>query len=160
MSKRRIGVLVRGLDDRETASRSMTSPLREPPLGCGRLGTFPALCRDPFVLSVAAGGAAPLSPGVGVAAILLAASTNNLANAGYVAGFAGGHAAAAPAGALCLLALAGGSAAWWISAAADSARQRAVFEPRLLKDEDDRGIEGQESLLLASVMQLRQQMAD
>jgi uncharacterized membrane protein (DUF4010 family) len=70
---------------------------------------------DPFVLSIAAGGAAPLSPGVGVAAILLAASTNNLAKAGYVAAFAGGRAAVAPATALGLLALAGGGAAWWIA---------------------------------------------
>jgi uncharacterized membrane protein (DUF4010 family) len=70
---------------------------------------------DPFVLSIAAGGAAPLSPGVGVAAILLAASTNNLAKAGYVAAFAGGRAAVAPAIALGLLALAGGGAAWWIA---------------------------------------------
>ena len=70
---------------------------------------------DPFVLSIAAGGAAPLSPGVGVAVILLAASTNNLAKAGYVAAFAGGRAAVAPAGALGLLALAGGGAAWWIA---------------------------------------------
>jgi uncharacterized membrane protein (DUF4010 family) len=70
---------------------------------------------DPFVLSIAAGGAAPLSLGVSVAAILLAASTNNLAKAGYVAAFAGGRAAVAPAGALGHQALAGGGAAWWIA---------------------------------------------
>jgi uncharacterized membrane protein (DUF4010 family) len=70
---------------------------------------------DPFVLSIAAGGGAPLSPDVSVVAILIAASANNLAKAGYTAGFAGGRAAAAPAGALCLLALAGGSGAWWIA---------------------------------------------
>jgi uncharacterized membrane protein (DUF4010 family) len=67
---------------------------------------------DPFVLNIAAGGAS-LSAGVGVAAILIAASANNLAKAAYAAGFAGGHAAAAPAGALGLLALAGGAVAWW-----------------------------------------------
>jgi uncharacterized membrane protein (DUF4010 family) len=68
---------------------------------------------DPFVLNMAAGGAASLSAGAGVAAILIAASANNLAKAAYAAGFAGGHAAAAPAGALGLLALAGGAVAWW-----------------------------------------------
>jgi uncharacterized membrane protein (DUF4010 family) len=67
---------------------------------------------DPFVLNIAAGGTAPFSVGIAVAAILIAASTNNLAKAGYAAGFAGGRFAAAPAGALCLLALAGGIAAW------------------------------------------------
>jgi uncharacterized membrane protein (DUF4010 family) len=70
---------------------------------------------DPFVLSIAAGGAAPLPPGVSVAAILLATSTNNLAKAGYVAAFAGGRAAVVPAGALGLLALSGGGAALWIA---------------------------------------------
>jgi len=70
---------------------------------------------DPFVLSIAAGGEAPLPLGVSVAAILLATSTNNLAKAGYVAAFAGGRAAVVPAGALGLLALAGGGAALWIA---------------------------------------------
>ena len=56
-----------------------------------------------------------MPPGVSVAAILLATSTNNLAKAGYVAAFAGGHAAVVPAGALGLLALAGGGAALWIA---------------------------------------------
>jgi uncharacterized membrane protein (DUF4010 family) len=69
---------------------------------------------DPFVLSIAAGGTASLLAGVGVAAILIAASVNNLAKAVYAAAFAGGRAAAAPAGALGLLAVAGGAAAWWV----------------------------------------------
>jgi hypothetical protein len=36
-----------------------------------------------FVLSIAAGGTAPLSPGAGAAAILIAASSNNLLKAAY-----------------------------------------------------------------------------
>src|SRR5207244_2331547 len=51
---------------------------------------------DPFVLGIAAGGTAPLPAGVSVAAILIAASANNLAKAGYVVGFAGVRAAATP----------------------------------------------------------------
>jgi uncharacterized membrane protein (DUF4010 family) len=70
---------------------------------------------DPFVLGIAAGGTAPLPAGVSVAAILIAASANNLAKAGYVVGFAGVRTAATPIGALGLLALGGGSAAWWIA---------------------------------------------
>jgi uncharacterized membrane protein (DUF4010 family) len=68
---------------------------------------------DPFVLSIAEGGAAPLPADIAVAAILIAASSNNILKSAYAAGFAGGHAAIAPAGALVLLALAGGGIAWW-----------------------------------------------
>jgi uncharacterized membrane protein (DUF4010 family) len=68
---------------------------------------------DPFVLSIAAGGAAPLSPGAGAAAILLAASSNNVLKAAYSVAFAGARAAAAPAVMLALLALGGAGAAWW-----------------------------------------------
>jgi uncharacterized membrane protein (DUF4010 family) len=70
---------------------------------------------DPFVLSVAAGGAAPLPPAAGVAAILFAASSNNLLKAIYTTGFVGGRAAIAPASALALLALAGGGIGWWFA---------------------------------------------
>ena len=72
---------------------------------------------NPFVLSIAAGGAARLPAGAAAAAILVAASSNNLLQAVYATAFAGGRAAAAPAAALSLLALAGGGAAWWIAAA-------------------------------------------
>jgi uncharacterized membrane protein (DUF4010 family) len=67
---------------------------------------------DPFVLNIAAGGVAPFSPNIGVAAILIAASTNNLAKVVYAAGFGGRRLVAGPASALGLLALAGGIAAW------------------------------------------------
>jgi len=70
---------------------------------------------DPFVLSIAAGGAPPLAPSAGVAAIVTAASANNLAKAAYAAGFAGSRAAALPAAALVLLALLGLVAAWWVA---------------------------------------------
>ena len=70
---------------------------------------------DPFVLSIAAGGAAPLAPAVGAAAILVAASSNNVLKAAYAFSFAGGRGAAAPAAVLALLALGGAGAAWWIA---------------------------------------------
>jgi uncharacterized membrane protein (DUF4010 family) len=70
---------------------------------------------DPFVLSVAAGGSQFLPVGGAVAAIMIAASSNNLIKAAYAAGFAGIRAAAIPAGALGLLALGGGATAWWIA---------------------------------------------
>jgi uncharacterized membrane protein (DUF4010 family) len=69
---------------------------------------------DPFVLSIAAGGAAPLTVRAAVAAILIAASSNNLVKAAYAAAFAGIRAAAIPAAALILLAAGGLAAAWWI----------------------------------------------
>jgi uncharacterized membrane protein (DUF4010 family) len=71
---------------------------------------------DPFVLSIAEGGATPLPVTAGVAAILIAASSNNLLKAAYTVGFAGARAAIAPASALALLALAGGGVAWWFAA--------------------------------------------
>jgi uncharacterized membrane protein (DUF4010 family) len=70
---------------------------------------------DPFVLSIATGGAAPLATSAGAAAILVATASNNLMKAGYAVGFAGGRAAAAPAAVLALLALGGAGAAWWIA---------------------------------------------
>ena len=68
---------------------------------------------DPFVLNIAAGGAAPLPVSAGCAAILIAASSNNLVKAAYTVGFAGWRPAIAPATALVLLALGGLGAAWW-----------------------------------------------
>lgn len=68
---------------------------------------------DPFVLSIASGGALPMT--AAVAAILIASSSNNILKAVYAAGFAGGRAAVAPATALVLLALAGGGIAWWVA---------------------------------------------
>ena len=53
---------------------------------------------DPFVLSLAEHGAGQLPVAVGIAAILIAASSNNLLKAGYAAAFAGLRASAAPVG--------------------------------------------------------------
>jgi uncharacterized membrane protein (DUF4010 family) len=75
---------------------------------------------DPFVLSVAAGGTEFLPVDGAVAAILIAASSNNLIKAAYTVGFAGARAAAVPAAALGLLALGGGAAAWWVAAGAST----------------------------------------
>ena len=65
----------------------------------------------PFILSLAQGGA----PGMGVsalaAAVLIAASTNNLAKAGYAIGFGGFAAAERPATMLAVLAVLGFAAA-------------------------------------------------
>src|SRR4029077_13450707 len=72
---------------------------------------------DPFVLSIAGGGAGSLSPGAGAAAILVASASNNVLKAAYSIAFAGGRAAAAPAAVLALLALGGAGAAWWIATA-------------------------------------------
>ena len=51
------------------------------------------------------------------AAILIAASSNNILKVIYAIGFAGRQAAISPAVVLVLLALAGGGAAWWFSGA-------------------------------------------
>jgi uncharacterized membrane protein (DUF4010 family) len=69
---------------------------------------------DPFVLSIASGGAAPLPTATAAGAILIAAASNNVLKAIYTAGFTRGRAAIAPAAVLCLLALAGVGAAWWV----------------------------------------------
>ena len=71
---------------------------------------------DPFVLNIAAGGAAPLPVDAGAAAILVAAASNNVLKAAYTAAFAGGRAALSPAAVLVILALGGLGAAWWIAA--------------------------------------------
>ncbi len=68
---------------------------------------------DPFVLSLAEHAAGQMPLRVGIVAILIASSSNNLLKAGYAAAFAGARASAVPAAALVLLALGGiGSAAW------------------------------------------------
>jgi uncharacterized membrane protein (DUF4010 family) len=67
---------------------------------------------DPFVLNLAQGGVAGMDNAALAAAILIAASSNNVLKAGYAAGFAGGRATAASAAALMALALAGIAAAY------------------------------------------------
>jgi uncharacterized membrane protein (DUF4010 family) len=66
---------------------------------------------DPFVLSLAQGGGSGLPASDLVAAILIAASSNNMLKAAYCLSFAGWRVAYAPALALVMLALAGGLAA-------------------------------------------------
>jgi len=61
---------------------------------------------DPFVLNVAQGSAAGLSMAAQAAAVLIAASSNNVLKAGYALAF-GGWACRSAAGALAVLALAG-----------------------------------------------------
>jgi len=67
---------------------------------------------DPFVLNLAQGGVAGVENAALAAAILIAASSNNILKAAYAAGFAGGRATAASAAALAALALAGFAAAY------------------------------------------------
>jgi uncharacterized membrane protein (DUF4010 family) len=62
---------------------------------------------DPFVINIAQGGVSGLSVAVLSAAILIAASANNIAKAGYVIGFAGLQCSRRPASMLVGLALAG-----------------------------------------------------
>lgn len=62
---------------------------------------------DPFVLSLAQGAAVPLSLGTAAAAILIAASSNNLLKAGYAVAFAGLRKSAGAVIALALLSAAG-----------------------------------------------------
>jgi uncharacterized membrane protein (DUF4010 family) len=69
---------------------------------------------DPFVLNLAQGGVAGMGSTALAAAILIAASSNNILKAAYAAGFAGGKATAASAAALVALALAGFAAAYWL----------------------------------------------
>jgi uncharacterized membrane protein (DUF4010 family) len=67
---------------------------------------------DPFVLNLAQGGVTGVENAALAAAILIAASSNNILKAGYAAGFAGGKATAASAAALVALAVAGFAAAY------------------------------------------------
>lgn len=62
---------------------------------------------DPFVLNLAQGGAGGVAEVALAAAILIAASSNNVLKAGYAIAFAGGRATAASASALVTLAIAG-----------------------------------------------------
>ena len=62
---------------------------------------------DPFVLNLAQGGTSGLPESALAAAILIAASSNNILKAAYGAFFAGGRATATSAGVLVLLAVAG-----------------------------------------------------
>jgi uncharacterized membrane protein (DUF4010 family) len=72
---------------------------------------------DPFVLNLAQGGLSGVPISALVAAILIAASSNNILKAFYAASFAGGRATAGSAAALVLLAIAGiGSAAVYLFA--------------------------------------------
>lgn len=66
---------------------------------------------DPFVVSLAQGSAPNLSPALIVAAILTAASSNNLLKAAYAVAFGGHVAARAPASVLAVLAVLGFAAA-------------------------------------------------
>jgi uncharacterized membrane protein (DUF4010 family) len=67
---------------------------------------------DPFVLNLAQGGVAGVENAALAAAILIAASSNNVLKGAYAAGFAGGKATAASAAVLVALALAGCAAAY------------------------------------------------
>ena len=72
---------------------------------------------DPFVLNIAQGGVAGMSVAVLCAAVLIAASSNNLAKAAYAVGFGGAKAARRPALLLLLLALLGiAAAAFYVAA--------------------------------------------
>jgi uncharacterized membrane protein (DUF4010 family) len=73
---------------------------------------------DPFVLSLAQGQHGDLAMTSIVAAILIAASSNNILKAFYAAAFAGGRATAGAAVALAILAAAGLATAWAIIHAA------------------------------------------
>jgi uncharacterized membrane protein (DUF4010 family) len=69
---------------------------------------------DPFVLSIAQGVAAPLPIAGAAAAVLIAASSNNLLKAGYAAAFAGVRASLPAVASLVALALAGVAIAVWL----------------------------------------------
>ncbi len=74
---------------------------------------------DPFVLSFAQGGVLGLPGSVMMAAILIAAASNNLVKAAYAASFAGLRPSLPPLGALTFLAAATLIiAAWRVAAAA------------------------------------------
>ena len=66
---------------------------------------------DPFVLNLAQGGAPGISVSALAAAVLIAASANNLAKAGYAVGFGGFAGTRRPAAILVILALLGFAAA-------------------------------------------------
>jgi uncharacterized membrane protein (DUF4010 family) len=70
---------------------------------------------DPFVLNLAQGGVSGVSGSALAAAILIAASSNNILKAIYAASFAGGKATAGSAAALVVLAIAGIGAAFAVA---------------------------------------------
>jgi uncharacterized membrane protein (DUF4010 family) len=70
---------------------------------------------DPFVLNLAQGGLTGVPMSALVAAILIAASSNNILKAFYAASFAGGRATVGSAIALVLLAIAGAAAAAFVA---------------------------------------------
>lgn len=69
---------------------------------------------DPFVLNLAEGGARDVSLSMAAAAILVAASSNNVLKASYTVFIAGYKAGARPAAALASLAALGGALAYWL----------------------------------------------
>ena len=66
---------------------------------------------DPFVVNIAQGGVSGLSVSVLSAAVLIAASANNIAKAIYARGFAGARSSCRPVAMLAALAVAGFAAA-------------------------------------------------
>jgi uncharacterized membrane protein (DUF4010 family) len=72
---------------------------------------------DPFVLSLAEHATGDMPVGVGVVAILIATSSNNLLKAAYTMAFAGARSGLVPAAALGLLALGGVGGAAWLAGA-------------------------------------------
>ena len=69
---------------------------------------------DPFVLSIAQGGAAGMGIGAAALAILIAASSNNLLKAIYAVAFAGWRRSSTIVGSLLVLSFAGFAAAVWM----------------------------------------------
>jgi uncharacterized membrane protein (DUF4010 family) len=70
---------------------------------------------DPFVLSVAQGGVAQLGDQTAAAAVLVAASSNNVLKAVYAASFAGWRRSITSAGSLAMLAVLGyGLSVWFV----------------------------------------------
>jgi uncharacterized membrane protein (DUF4010 family) len=72
---------------------------------------------DPFVLSVAQERSGSLSVSVGAAAVLIAASSNNLLKAAYTISLVRGRGSFAPAASLSVLAVFGLATAAWITGA-------------------------------------------
>jgi uncharacterized membrane protein (DUF4010 family) len=86
-----------------------------PPIELAGIFTLAALVGasdiDPFVLNLAQGGTPGMSLSALAAAVLIAASANNLAKAGYALGFGGFARTKRPAALLVIMALLGFAAA-------------------------------------------------